>query len=191
MDTIKNTYLLEDFINTDTNKIKIKVTNKNNSIIYPIIKKKLIKDIISSFYINDTTNSFQIRNSFYDYLLDNNNIYNILVNIHKLLKVNNSIINNIDCIKIHLKKQDDTKNILFKYSYFNKIFDGSSPFELYFYHNCFIIYLYFCNTIKQSLNSTVFDKTIANSTYDIIKTMTSLMCNNSIQKEHLKTIVEL
>lgn len=178
-----NDYLLEDFSLSDTNKIKIKKTIKIKYNI-PIIKKKIVRNIISRLY-NDQTSLYQIRNSFYEFISDNLNIMTILTNIHKLLKFNINIFDSIDELKYHLKKQSDPKNIVFKYSYFNKVYDGSNPLELYFYHNCLIIYLFICNKIKLSLNTNVFDKNIANVALESIKTMILFLKNSPDTHHHL------
>ena len=73
----------------------------------------------------------------------------------------------------HLKSQTDQKNLLFKYSYFCKIFNGISLCNLYFYHNCFIIYLFFCNELRKSLNLTVFDEIIAKSALQLLTSINS------------------
>lgn len=174
-----NDYLLENFSISDVNKITIKKKSNTNNILYPVIKKKIIRNLISSLYDNQTS-LYQIRNSFYDFISDINNIQQILTNVHKLLKYNINILNNISHIKNHLKEQSEQKNIIFKFSYFNKIYNGSNPLELYFYHNCFIIYLFLCNKAKLSLNTTVFDKTVANVAFELLNTMTIFISDKTI-----------
>ena len=168
-----NNYLLENFPESDANKIRIKQNKNSKNIEYPVLKKKIIKNIISSFY--DETDLFQIRSSFYEYITDLNNIQNILNKIHLILKHNVHIFTSNMNIQNNLIEISEQKNILFKFSYFNKVFTGSNPLELYFYHNCFVIYLYLCNKIKLSLHATVFDKTIANAAAESLNTMISFI----------------
>jgi hypothetical protein len=168
MDMSVDNYLLDDFnnnINLNTNQ------NIHLNIIYPIIKIKNIKIIINSL-CNDSEIKIQIRTGFLKFICNNNNIFKILTNTFSIIKSNKKIIINDKFIS-QLKSQYDQKNLLFKYSYFCKIFNGVTLCNLYFYHNCFIIYLFFCNELRKSLNLTVFDEIIANSALQLLISINS------------------
>ncbi len=88
------------------------------------------------------TNYFQLKDEFIKLLLDNNNIYNILIGIHKMINYNCNILKDID-IKL-LKNKENDNSMLFKYCYITKVFSGINLIDMYYYHNC-IIFLSLCN----------------------------------------------
>lgn len=170
MDMSIDNYLLDEFNSCDTVNITIK-QNIHLNIIYSVIKKKNIKFIINSM-CNDNNDKIQIRSSFLNFISNYQNIIKILTNSYTIIKSNKNCITNKIYLS-HLKSQTDQKNLLFKYSYFCKIFNGISLCNLYFYHNCFIIYLFFCNELRKSLNLTVFDEIIATSALQLLTSINS------------------
>jgi hypothetical protein len=174
MELTINNYLLDDFNNIKN--IKLSIKKKPSAIvIYPIIKKKIVKNILTSFCPIE----FQVRTSFFDFITNNQNILTILTETFKIIQKNPNIMLQPEFSSC-LKFQSDSKNIVFKYSYFNKIFSGTNLLELFFYHNCFVIFLYYCNELKKSLDTNVFDDKIANASINLLKFTNSKLTNNNI-----------
>ena len=72
--------------------------------------------------------------------------------------------------------------MVFKFSYFNKVFSGTNLLELFFYHNCFVIYLWYCTELKKSMNSNVYDENIADASLKLLR-FTNLTLIN--QNKHI------
>jgi len=174
MEITNNNYIIANINDIEQLNIKLK---KNTTIIYPIIKKKIIKNILSEM----CSEEFQIRSSFYDFFKNNDNIISILKETFKIIKNNNNIIQHIaqSSFTNNLRQYSDTKNNIFKFSYINKIFSGIDVLDLFFYHNCFLIFLYYCNKTKESLNVNVFDSKNAFSSLKMLQFTNSFILSNN------------
>jgi len=161
---------MESFL-SDKN-INLKLINNN----FNIVKLKIIK--ISLKLMNNEY--FQLKEEFIIKLININNILEILIQVDILINYNKKIINDINLNLLRSKEND--RFILFKYCYITKTFSGVDINELYYYHNCLIIFLYFCNKNRLTLKKNIFDEQIYDITLDFIKFFNKFNVDNLIKE---------